>query len=336
MIRRLSAALAGLLLTLAGLFAVTTPSQARIVPSATTTGSSVNNFWIHCTQSGTSRTVDPIVAPGSTSTMHFHSFYGNTSIDQNSTPASLQANNSTTCTTSTDTAGYWAPTLMLGPNEVQTYGPTAGCTTYCSYTNIRAYYSLAGATKSQLVVPPFGEEVVGGSDAVTGPQSINQIGWACGGSTPFEQYPYDCSKFINTSGNADQDGVVMRVIMPRCWNGLDPTNRANFTYPMNGQGPSCPTAFPKVLPLINVRFHTGIVDPCGIGVSCPQGAVNKPDFGFEYADGTMMPWYMAHADFMNGWQSGDGGLNDLVIDCLKLAMACPFNPHTSPKSNMPT
>jgi hypothetical protein len=50
----------------------------------------------------------------------------------------------------------------------------------------------------------------------------------------------------------------------------------------------------------------------------------------------MMPWFQAHGDFLNGWASGEGGITDLVTDCLKLAQWCPVNPRTTPVSNMPT
>lgn len=346
-----------LLTILAAAAAMTT---ALAAPSASAAGTSAN-FWIHCNFTGISRTIDPVVDPGSTTTMHFHDFYGNTGISENSTPASLQANPSSTCTTSTDTAAYWAPTLLLNPGEVQDQSPAGfACaadtnpsfTGYqvCHYTNIRAYYGNSGASGSTpgYQVNPAGQETVGGNADATGVQPVTQISWACGGSSPFEPYPYDCEgiggdhNYIDLS--SDQDGVIMRVIMPRCWNGLDPANRANFAYPTGGiDSVACPTGFTgHLLPFINLRFHTGIYDPCrsstGIALPCPAGTTNAPAFGFELADGSQMPWYQAHGDFMNGWQYAPtaGGLDDLEQDCLISTLACPANPHTSPASNMPT
>ena len=265
--------------------------------------------------------------PGSTTTEHFHDFYGNTTTDENSTPASLQAAGpgATSCTTATDTAAYWAPTLVLHPGETQAYGPPgfpcapdAAGLTACHYSNIRAYYGLQGASRSALTLTPPGEEAVGGNHAATGPQPTGNVSWSCGGSSPFEQYPYDCTDWISLS--SDQDGVVLRVIFPRCWDGTG-IQPADFAYPAgNVLGPKCAAPFSKVLPVINVRFHTGIVTPCP-GQACPAGSQVPPAFGFELADGTEMPWYQAHGDFMNGWSSGDGGLADLEQDCLKAAMA---------------
>lgn len=336
------------LFTAVGLvFTVVTPAKA----STEATG----YFWIRCAFTGLSATIDPIVDPGSTSTAHFHDFFGSTAITPTSTPDSLRAAGAgtTSCTTSTDTAAYWAPTLALGPGETQTYGPAGyPCATdpaglpACHYAYARVYYALRSSAASRLTVPPMEEVVVGGNSDATGPQSTAQVSWSCGGSTAFEQYPYDCSRLINL-GNG-QDGVILRVILPRCWDGTGAA-QADFAYPLNNRlGRKCPSGFPQVLPLINMRFHTGIVNPCmgeldpntGVQVSCPAGSTVAPNFGFENADGTIKPWYQAHGDFMNGWeyapQDNPGGLDDLVTDCLKLAQACPVNPHTSPRSNMPT
>ena len=316
-------------------FAVVTPAQATVQ----------TDIWVQCPFTGLSATIDPIVEPGGTSA-HFHDFFGNRAVTSTSTPDSLRAGGAgaTSCTTSTDTAAYWAPTLILGPGETQTYGPAGyPCATdaagliACHYSYIRAYYGLQSAAPATLTVPPAEETVVGGNSEATGPQPTAQISWSCGGSTAYEQYPYDCSGSIKRS-NA-QDGVIMRVILPRCWDGAG-APQADFAYPLNnGLGPKCPAGFPKVLPFINIRFHTGIVTPCP-GMSCPAGSQVAPDFGFENADGTMKPWYQAHGDFMNGWQyapqDNPGGLDDLIVDCLITVASCPVNPHTSPTYNMPT
>ena len=310
-------------------------------PSASA-GSGVD-FWIVCPYTGHTATIDPIVDPGSTATAHFHDFYGNTNVTPTSTPQDLQnaGVGATSCTTSTDTAAYWAPELLLHPGETQTYGPSGfPCTTLangdqaCHYKYIRAYYSLGGSPRASLANLPFGMETVGGNSDATAIQPLSQATWSCGRGTPFEQYPYDCTPYINLpTGN---DGVIMRLVMPSCWNGLDPTNRANFAYP------PCNATFSHRLPVVGPRFHTGIVTPCP-GQVCPPGSQVAPAFGFRNADDSEKPWYQLHADFMNGWQYGDrgtgdrlGGVDDLVTDCLILDRLCPPNPHTTPNNNMPT
>src|SRR5438105_12734579 len=51
--------------------------------------------------------VDPIVSPGVYPSAHLHDFFGNQTVDQNSTPDSIRGQ-ATTCALTKDTAGYWA------------------------------------------------------------------------------------------------------------------------------------------------------------------------------------------------------------------------------------
>lgn len=349
------------------------------------------NFWIHCEYTGVSRTIDPIVAPGSTTTAHFHDFFGNTSISENSTPSSLIAANvplgaATTCTTSTDGAAYWAPSLVIFPYGHKNENPASGACaadtnlsyagySVCHYTNIRAYDANSGASGStaNYRTTPAGEEALGGDSNAPGVQGITAISWSCGDSSPFEKWPYDCagvggdtkytcSAATSPDGNGnchgtstDQDGVIMRVNIQRCWNQANPSDYHNFA-PPTGTGISsttCPSTINGItgqsvlLPLINIRFHTGIYDPCrdanGVALSCPAGSsafASNPTFGFENSDQSVKPWYQGHGDFMNGWAVHDdpGGLADLETDCLiGTTVTCPANPHTGPNSyNMPT
>lgn len=386
---RLAALLASFCLALAGFAVLASPAQAD-------TGT---DFWVLCNFTGISKTIDPIVDPGSITTGHFHDFFGNNKINANSTPSTLQSsgalttsdedtNSKTSCTTATDTADYWAPTLLIGPGETQDYGPSGyPCAAdtgsgspgsgwrVCHYANIRAYYSRGGASPSKIYgVTPFGTENVAGNAGATGPPASGQypqVQFACGGSSPEEPYPYNCAQAGYNNPSTDEDGVVIVVDMPRCWNGLDATNRANFAFPTGGTKYSitCPTGNLDLLPLVNPRFHTGILDPCkGLSydascylsnveahctsdtTTCTQAPYSAPNFGFEQSNGSELKWYAAHADFMNGWQYGDhnsndevtdtmGGLNDLENDCLLGAssVTCPSNPHSGPNvDNMPT
>jgi hypothetical protein len=316
-----------------------------LLPAAQASAATTDNFWIFCPYQGISGSYD--LVNGSTS--YVNDYFANTTTTAASTPASLQAagTGATACTTSTDTAAYFSRTIVLGPGEVQNYGPAgypcftdpAGLTA-CHFSNIRAYYGLGSVARAAITNIPFGELATGGNPDATGVQSINVVDWSCGDSTPFETHPYDCTPYISL-GQSDQDGVIERIILPRCWDGTG-TAPGDFAYPVTGQGGNCPTGFPKVLPLINVRFHTGIKTPCP-GLSCPAGNTMTPAFGWENPDGSMDPWYKAYGGFANGWQYGDhgttgklGGLDDLTHDCLIVAGSCPTNPHTSASSNMPT
>src|ERR1044072_266558 len=53
---------------------------------------------------------DPIIFPGHKST-HLHDFFGNETTDQDSTYGSM-VGRPTSCDVATDTAGFWAPTML--------------------------------------------------------------------------------------------------------------------------------------------------------------------------------------------------------------------------------
>ncbi len=66
-------------------------------------------FQIRCFSSHVAQ-VDPIVSPG-TASAHNHEFFGNRTVNKDSTYASMIAG-ATNCSTNDATAGYWTPTLL--------------------------------------------------------------------------------------------------------------------------------------------------------------------------------------------------------------------------------
>jgi hypothetical protein len=82
---------------------------------------STPRFQIRCETSHLAQ-VDPIVSPGVVSA-HLHEFFGNRTTNRNSTYESMKAGG-TTCSTVTDTAGYWVPTLMSSDGQIVRAGTT--------------------------------------------------------------------------------------------------------------------------------------------------------------------------------------------------------------------
>ena len=72
-------------------------------------------FQIRCETSHVAQ-ADPIVSRGVPSA-HLHEFFGNTTTNADSTYESMRAGG-TTCSTATDTAGYWVPTLMSSDGHI--------------------------------------------------------------------------------------------------------------------------------------------------------------------------------------------------------------------------
>src|SRR5919202_5348944 len=75
------------------------------------------NFWVKCYFSHVNND-DPIVYPGKPGYSHSHTFFGNTSTDAFSTPATLRKTK-TNCKEKGDRAAYWVPTLYLNGRVVK-------------------------------------------------------------------------------------------------------------------------------------------------------------------------------------------------------------------------
>jgi Domain of unknown function (DUF1996) len=75
-------------------------------------------FSTHCLYSHSER-VDPIVFPTLLGMSHLHDFFGNTSTAATSTPDTLRAAASTTCSTRGDQASYWTPAFFLDGTEIR-------------------------------------------------------------------------------------------------------------------------------------------------------------------------------------------------------------------------
>jgi len=66
------------------------------------------------------RKIDPIMDPGVFPTEHLHMFFGNKGISKNSTFTSL-VRGTTTCSTSKDRSGYWAPVVYKDGRRLKPY-----------------------------------------------------------------------------------------------------------------------------------------------------------------------------------------------------------------------
>ncbi|MGZ8612156.1 MAG: DUF1996 domain-containing protein [Actinomycetota bacterium] len=247
-------------------------------------------FVLRCTYSHT-LSDDPIVFPGQPGAAHSHDFFGNVTVNADSTMASMLAGG-TTCRVPSDTAGYWTPTASLNGVPIR---PTV----------MRIYYLGAGANSVNVESFPPGLQMIGGNKDATTALENPEVRWSCGETkdvkTPSSKTPYDCSWWADRY--AFVDGVIAIVDFPSCWNGtgFDP---ASVVYPNGGR---CPSGYPHLLPRISERVHYGVMDP-----------VND--------DGTMAltlssgPYWSYHADFWNTWQQPR--LDQLVEQCIVARVHC--------------
>lgn len=208
---------------------------------------------------------DPIVDPGQPGRSHDHSFVGNVSTNAFSTLTSLRSAG-TTCRRVGDTAGYWAPTLLVDSQPVT---PTAAT----------IYYR-----RSTLVAPrpfPAGLKIVAGDSHAIAAQDVRVVFWNCGvdgGIRPSSLPP--------TCANTRSEALRLHVTFPSCWDGhnLDSLDhKSHMAYPSRGL---CPADHPAPVPAITLIYRY----PTTGG---PLTAL---------ASGSALT---GHADFFNAWNQGE-------------------------------
>lgn len=217
-------------------------------------------FSINCKHSH-SLMDDPIVFPGLPDASHLHEFFGNRSTNAFSTYATMVASTST-CRFSKDTAGYWAPALVIGGEAVDA-------------VSINAYYRPPNQfvdAKAVVAFPPDFRMVAGG-DTIAAPTVAY---WSCDDQaatrTPL---PGSCPKNKTVHAN---------VSFPSCWDGVNLDSfdhRSHVTYPAVDGG--CPDGYPVMLPRVTIIVRYGVHDATGAMLS------------------SGLPTTL-HMDFWNTWQ----------------------------------
>jgi hypothetical protein len=242
---------------------------ARYAPPSTE--SEHASFRVECPFSHRKQ-VDPIVAPGpkGTQSAHLHDFFGNESVDSDSTYQSM-LRAPTTCGLSADKAGYWVPSLMDSDGR------------FVKPDRMIIYYRPRPIDHGTTIpFPPDFRAIAGGIG--TYPHSY----WTCDGQSDSgletrAKSPPDC-------GSAE---LKLHVYFPSCWDGLrsdSSDHRSHVAYAFDDDdGTStdisddmCPKSHPVKIPQVHVR----VLFPVGDGPS------------YHLSDHTTAP----HADFWNTWR----------------------------------
>jgi hypothetical protein len=236
---------------------------------------------------------DPIVFPGQPGRSHLHDFFGNASVDADTTTGSL-VDASSSCLkgmSEVDKAGYWTPALINGARPVRGSADEH---------RIDAYYAVL--EKSVPVRPfPFGLRMVAGDAKATRPQ-------------PLGITSYDCVRFPNGGEVTGRNAAIptcpggsylsARVMFPSCWDGrnLDSADhKAHMAYPTRGR---CPVTHPVSLPTLSMRVRWKTVR----GVASSRLSLSS---GGQFS---------MHADFWNAWSPSV--LQWLVTNCLNATRNC--------------
>lgn len=205
---------------------------------------------------------DPIVHPGRPGLSHLHDFFGNTSTDAESDLDSLLAGD-TTCQSRTDTASYWAPTLLVDGEPV-------------TPAESFAYYRAApGVPPAEVRAHPAGLMVVAGDMAATTPQDPSLAGWACGVSSRQHPTPPACPP------SAPLRAVIT---FPDCWDGTHLDSADHRSHMANSSDGRCPATHPVHVPQLTFAIsypiwgeHDDLMLSSGSPVSIHADFVNSWD-----------------------------------------------------------
>jgi hypothetical protein len=196
--------------------------------------------------------IDPIVDPA---VAHVHEFYGNRSVNANSTYKSLKAHRATTCRIKAATSSYWHPTFREG-GKVQ------------RPLMIRNYYEIfnhRNVNRTHMRPIPDGLQNIATKDN-------GNVVYKCGSGPPRTRPPIECTKPWR-----------VEFYFPNCWN------------PRAGRGPnsvkfssfSCPSTHPYQLP--DYRMEVFYPRPADGKLSAPlQVSMGGGEWGraskFAHAD----------------------------------------------------
>lgn len=249
---------------------------------------------------------DPIVSPGQTSA-HLHDFFGNETTNKDSTYDSM-VGQPTSCGLGTDTAGFWAPT-MLDKNE----NPIP-------VDRVNIYYRDWPDSANQVTAFPKDFRIVSGFPNLQQAKGI-------GSSVPGGNWGYQCdnteplqpTSAIDCTGHS-MTHVFAVVFFPECGQMNDngkivtdsPDHRSHAVFATRDGG--CPADHPVKLPLTYLKIRYAITD-C-IAAQCHLSSDGMSINGKTCSD----PGCTLHADFWNTWVQGPTSevntLKNLVQSCL--------------------
>jgi hypothetical protein len=221
----------------------------------------VPQFVVECLYSHAAAD-DPIVAHGEPGASHLHVFFGNTTVDADTTIESL-AEGDTTCDQPQDLAAYWAPALLRGPEMLRPVKSTA-------------YYRPGIGVDPTTVQPfPVGLVMVGGNAGATGEQPLSVVAWGCGAGIERSSFPPECVEGRN---------LRLMVTFPDCWDGRNLDSKNHHTHIAYSSQGVCPVGYPVPIPQLQFSVEYPVYGST-VGLELSSGGLNT-----------------GHADFMNGWE----------------------------------
>jgi Domain of unknown function (DUF1996) len=272
--------------------AVLTFLATAAIPGLVRSADALAEFSVLCTPTH-QQADDPIVFPGQPGAAHMHQFIGNPSANAFSTFETMRQANPA-CELSSDTGGYWVPTLHKPDGSLVSVKHT-----FFYYRGPKGVAQIPFSAGP----PPQGLKMIAGGDTRNPPRpnmSQKSLSWACTDSGPYLTQPPDCTS-LNKSFRA-------HIHFPSCWNGwqLDSSNhRSHMTYPASGR---CPSTHPVRIPKISYHVVYNLQNGKGTYLSSDHEVPGAP------------PATQLHADFWNTWDQVV--LQKAVTRCINADRSC--------------
>jgi Domain of unknown function (DUF1996) len=237
---------------------------------------------------------DPIVFPALAGRSHLHDFFGNVSVDANSTTASLARSAASTCLKGmgeADRAAYWTPALLHNGRPV---------TGSADELRIDAYYAVLDKPLPVRPMPLGLRMIAGDAQART--------------AQPTDVVHYNCL-YYPRGGQATRSSAAIpscppgtylsaKIVFPSCWDGVNldsADHKSHMAYPNRG---ACPVSHPVGLPSLGIRLRW-------------KAARGVPSSQLALSSGGQQSM---HADFWNVWSPSV--MRWLVDNCLNATRNC--------------
>jgi hypothetical protein len=268
-------------------------------------------------------TVDPVVYPTQVSRSHMHNFYGNESINQNSTFNTLRTTGGSSCnhygdgTTAANRSGYWIPGMDDGkghwvqPDYASLYYKRRPASDPVVSNPANPQY------EGQAVPIPNAIRFIAGYNMAnsTDPQASSHW-FNCSGPTAIEgHYP---SIAAVVAANACPAGNRLGFVIegPSCWDGVyldTPDHRSHTAYPSYGSWGylKCDAGHPYVMPTLTIGTWYSVV----AGDDLSLWHFSSDDMHPELPHGVT-----GHADYFEAWSvpvktMWENGCINLKLNC---------------------
>lgn len=268
-------------------------------------------FRTHCLESHTSHD-DPLMSPGKPGAAHHHVFFGNRTVDADTTMRNLTAATRTTCDGGTlNRSAYWVPAVYDAHGE------------RIEYVEPLFYYKTGyHVPASSIEAPPEGLRMIAGDAHAAAPQGTHVVKFRCASWQPERRWfdPGDPLDHVDYLPDCPQDDLLeVRVVFPQCWDGQNLSaqdHSSHMAYPREAEPPiagtgACPASHPVAIPEISYNF--------AIYVTSETGTPSSWRFSSDGPDVTA-PGVSLHADWMNGWDKST--MDKIVENCLRPAREC--------------